>query len=39
MKVHLDELVPAGDEVFVRLRVNLDAPRAGFFSVGRYLRP
>ena len=34
MKVHLDELVPAGDEVFVRLRVNLDAPRGGLLLSG-----
>jgi hypothetical protein len=34
MKVHLDELVPAGDEVFVRLRVHLDAPRGGLLLSG-----
>jgi ketosteroid isomerase-like protein len=34
MKVHLDELVPAGEEVFVRLRVKLDAPRGGLLLSG-----
>jgi ketosteroid isomerase-like protein len=27
MEVHLDRVLPAGDEVFVLLRVHLDAPR------------
>jgi ketosteroid isomerase-like protein len=34
MKVHVDELVPARDEVFVRLRVHLDAPRGGLLLSG-----
>ena len=29
MKVQVDRLLPAGDEVFVLLRVHLDAPRGG----------
>jgi ketosteroid isomerase-like protein len=34
MKVHVDELVPAGNEVFVRLHVHLDAPRSGLLLSG-----
>jgi ketosteroid isomerase-like protein len=34
MKVEVDGLVPAGDEVFVRLRVHLDAPRGGLLLDG-----
>ena len=29
MKVEVDRLLPVGDEVFVSLRVHLDAPRGG----------
>jgi uncharacterized protein len=29
MEVHVDRLLPAGDEVFVLLQVHLDAPRGG----------
>jgi ketosteroid isomerase-like protein len=29
MEVHVDRLLPAGDEVFVLLHVHLDAPRGG----------
>ncbi len=34
MKVHIDGIVPAGDEVFVRLRVHLGAPRGGLLLDG-----
>src|SRR5215211_3341927 len=34
MEVHIDRIVPAGDEVFVRLRVHLRAPRGGLLLDG-----
>jgi ketosteroid isomerase-like protein len=35
MQVHVDRLLPAGDEVFVLLHVHLDAPRGGLPLDGR----
>src|SRR5215216_557601 len=34
MGVHIDGIVPAGDEVFVRLRVHLGTPRGGLLLDG-----